>query len=195
MTEFSKLTPRQATFVSEYLVDMNATQAAIRAGYSQKTAGQIGDETLKNPKIAAAIAKARADRSARTEITADRVLKELARVAFFDVRKAFNPDGTMKRLDELDDDTAAAIAGIDLAEIRDGEGTPIGVLKKIKVADKLVALDKLARHLGLLVDKVKVSGDAENPLLMLIMKIQGSSIKPVREGVGDDAGEEYERAA
>ena len=60
----------------------------------------------------------------------------------------------MKPLSEIDDDTRAAIAGIELSEIRDGDGTPIGVLKKIKIADKLVALDKLARNLGLLQDKL-----------------------------------------
>ena len=99
----------------------------------------------------------------------------------------------MKPLSELDDDTAAAIAGLDLAEIRDSEGQPIGVLKKIKIADKLVALDKLARHLGLLQDKLKLVADAENPLMVLIMRInsQGSPIRPVIEGVVED----YDRAA
>lgn len=148
---------------------------------------------MSNVHVAAAIAEGRAERSERVGIAADRLLQELARVAFFDPRKAFNDDGSMKPLSELDDDTAAAIAGLDLAEIRDSEGQPIGVLKKIKIADKLVALDKLARHLGLLQDKLKLVADAENPLMVLIMRInsQGSPIRPVIEGVVED----YDRAA
>ena len=183
-----KLTPKQAAFVEEHAIDMNATAAAKRAGYSAKTAGWIGPQLLAKTHIAAAIAEKRADRSERTGITADRVLQELARVAFFDPRKAFNDDGSMKPLSELDDDTAATIAGLDLAEIRDSEGQPIGVLKKIKIADKLVALDKLARHLGLLQDKLKLVADAENPLMVLIMRINshGSSIRPVIEGVVEE---------
>ncbi len=107
-------------------------------------------------------------------------------MAFLDIRKLLNPDGTMKPLDQLDDDMAAAIAGLDLAEIRDEDGAPIGMLKKIKIADKLTALDKLARHLGLLQDKVKLVNDEDNPILMLIMRIQGSAIRPVIEGVVEE---------
>jgi phage terminase small subunit len=186
----TNLTARQAMFVSEFLVDGNATAAARAAGYSAKTAKAIGSENLAKPAIAAAIAEARAKRFARNDITAERILAELACVAFFDVRKALNPDGTMKPLSEIDDDTAAAIAGLDLAEIRDSEGTPIGVLKRIKIADKLVALDKLARNLGLLQDKIKLVGDAESPIMVMIQRInsQGSSIRPVIEGVVEEYG-------
>ncbi len=192
MATTRKLTPKQSAFVEEFACDLNATQAAIRAGYSANTAKEQATRLLSNVHVAAEIAKGRAARSERTGISADRVLQELARIAFFDVRKALNPDGTMKPLDELDDDTAAAIAGLDIAEIRDGEGMPIGTLKKIKIADKLVALDKLARNLGLLQDKLKISGNAENPVLVMIQRInsQGSSIRPVVEGV-----DEYDRAA
>jgi phage terminase small subunit len=181
-----KLTPKQSAFIEEFACDMNATQAAIRAGYSAKTAKEQATRLLSNVHVAAEIAKGRAARSERTGITADRVLQELARVAFLDIRKLFNPDGSMKPLSELDDDTAAAIAGLDLAEIRDEDGKPVGVLKKIKIADKLVALDKLARNLGLLQDKLKIGGDVENPLMLLIQRIQGSAIRPVIEGVVEE---------
>jgi phage terminase small subunit len=186
MTATRKLTPKQAAFVEEHAIDMNATQAAIRAGYSAKTAKEQATRLLSNVHVAAAIAEGRAARSERTGIKAERILAELARVAFFDIRKALNPDGSMKPLSALDDDTAAAIAGIELSEIRDGDGVPIGTLKKIKIADKLVALDKLARNLGLLQDKITLQGSKENPLQMLIMRIQGSAIRPVIEGVVAD---------
>ena len=191
MTATRKLTPKQAAFVEEHAIDLNATQAAIRAGYSKRTAKEQATRLLSNVHVAAAIAEGRAARSERVGITADRVLQELARVAFLDVRKLLHDDGSMKPISELDDDTRAAIAGLELSEIRDEDGKPIGVLKKIKIADKLVALDKLARNFGLLQDKLKISGDAENPLRMLIDRIQGSAIKPVHEGVVED----YDRAA
>src|SRR5690606_14509916 len=115
------LTAKQRRFVEEYLIDLNATQAAIRAGYSSRTAGQIGDENLKKPQIAAAVQAAQAERSARTQITQDRVLTELARIAFFDIRKLYNDDGSMKRPHELDDDAAAVLAGVDVVETAVGE--------------------------------------------------------------------------
>jgi phage terminase small subunit len=185
-----KLTPRQTLFVSEILIDGNAAQAAIRAGYAPKAAKEQGYDLLTRPHIAEAVAAKRAKRLQRNEVTADRVLQELARIAFFDVRKALNPDGSMKPLDQLDDDTAAPIAGLDLAELRDEDGSPIGVLKKIKIAEKLRALEMLGRHLGMFNDKLKISGDVENPLLVMIQRIngQGSAIHPVIEGVVAEYG-------
>ncbi|MFG1350114.1 terminase small subunit [Xanthobacter autotrophicus] len=173
------MTPRQRRFVEEYLVDLNATQAAIRAGYSRWTAVKIGSENLIKPDIAREIQRAMDERSARTGITAERVLQELARIAFFDIRKAFNPDGSMKPLDQLDDETAAAIAGLEVAEILNEDGEHTGSVRKIKLADKLGALTLLARHLGMLNDKLTLKGDAENPLTLLVKAIQGTSIKPV----------------
>ena len=85
MTTTRKLTPKQSAFVEEFAIDMNATQAAIRAGYSAKTAKEQATRLLSNVYVAAEIARGRAARSERTGITADRVLQELARVAFFDI--------------------------------------------------------------------------------------------------------------
>jgi phage terminase small subunit len=143
------LTAKQRRFVDEYLKDLNATQAAIRTGYSQKTARQMGAENLSKPVIQAAIAESMADRSSRTGITADRVLQELSRLAFLDIRKAFNADGSLKPLHELDDDTAAAVAGMDVVEIGSGDSV-VGVTKKIKLSDKKGALELVMRHLGML---------------------------------------------
>lgn len=89
------MTPKQQRFVEEYLVDLNATQAAIRAGYSAKTAGQIGEQNLKKLEIAAAIAEAKAQQAKRTEITADRVLAELAKIGF--ARQCPSPDAVARR--------------------------------------------------------------------------------------------------
>lgn len=149
------LTAKQAKFVDEYLIDLNATQAAIRAGYSAKTAEWLGPRLVTKSHVADAIQARQADRSARTEITQDRVLKELARVGFFDIRKLVNFDGTPKPLAELDDDTAAAIAGLDIVLIGN-DTVGVGTVLKFKIAGKVAALELMGRHLALFTNKVKV---------------------------------------
>lgn len=164
------LTGKQQRFVEEYLVDLNATQAAIRAGYSERTAYSIGEENLRKPEIAKALESARAELSARTEITQDMVLRELAKIGFADIRKAVNwranvtgmvqeDDGTERLAvtnevclidsDKLDDATAAAVAEV--------SQTAQGGLK-VKLHDKQAALVNIGRHLGMFKDKVEHSG-------------------------------------
>jgi len=111
-----ELTPKQARFVAEYLIDLNATQAAIRAGYSARTAASQGARLLKHGGVARAVQAAQQARALRTEITQDRVLQELARIAFFDIRRLYRADGSMKDPCELDADTAAALASIEVKE-------------------------------------------------------------------------------
>lgn len=154
------LTAKQQRFVEEYLKDLNGTQAAIRAGYSQKTATVIAAENLTKPNVQAAIAEGMQKRSSRTGITADRVLQELGRLAFVDIRRAYNADGSLKPLHELDDDTAAAVAGMDVTEIGIGDDA-IGFVKKIKLSDKKGALELVMRHLGMLSPPGHVDLDAE----------------------------------
>lgn len=180
------MTPKQSAFVAEYLIDLNATQAAIRAGYSPRTAQQIGDENLGKPVIAREIQRAMDERAARTGITADRVLKEIAKLAFLDIAGAFDADGALLPLKDMDPDVRAALAGLEIAEITSPEGVAIGRVKKIKLADKVAALTLLMRHLGMLNDKLKVQGDAENPLTLLVKQLQGTSIKPVANPLPDD---------
>lgn len=155
--ERTKLTAKQAAFVEEYLVDLNATQAALRIGYSKRRAGVTGCELVNDRKIAAAIAERMKARERRTEVTQDRVLQEYARLAFFDPRKLLAEDGTPRPINELDADTAAAIAGLDIEEATDGRG----VVRKYRVANKIGALDSVARHLGMFNDSLNlnVSGD------------------------------------
>jgi phage terminase small subunit len=160
----AELTPKQQLFVNEYLVDLNATQAAIRAGYSEKTAQQIGAENLLKPVIAAAIQSAMDKRSNKLEITADRVLEEIAKLAFFDPRKFFNADGSPIPIQDLDDDTAMALSGIDVLEEFEGSGKDrvfVGYTKKFKLSDKKASLELLGRHLKLFTDKIEHSGKLE----------------------------------
>jgi phage terminase small subunit len=143
-----KLSAKQQLFVKEYLVDLNATKAAIRAGYKDNYANTNANKLLQNPTIQSAIAEALAKRSERTEIKADAVLKEIARIGFFDPRKLFNDDGTPKLIGELDDDTAASIVGLEVVSVGNAE-LGVGQVLKYKIADKNSALEKLCKHLGL----------------------------------------------
>lgn len=155
------LTAKVQRFVTEYLIDLNATQAAIRAGYSARTAAAQASRLLTNVKVAEAIQAAMKAREQRTGITQDRVLQELARIAFFDPRKLLRDDGSPRPIQELDDDTAAALAGLDVLEEYEGSGEDrvfVGYTKKYKITDKNTALTNAMRHLGMLKDKVEHSG-------------------------------------
>lgn len=154
------LTPRQARFVAEYLRDLNATQAAIRSGYSPKTAEQQGSRLLSNAKVSAEIAERRQRRAERVEVQSDDILRELLRIARTDLSEAFNENGTLKAVHEMPEDCRRAIAGIEVEEPRyNREGEEIrGVVRKVKFWDKPRALELLGKHLGLLTEKHEHSG-------------------------------------
>ena len=156
------LSPKHNQFAMEYTVDFNATAAAIRAGYSEKTAAQMGHNLLQKPEIWEAVEKIMADRAKRTLITGDKVLAEIARIAFSDAsdyaqvvaipsKKKGGPAIAAVSLtptDQLNPDQKAAIAVI--------EETQAGV--KVRTHDKVKALELLCKHLGLLTEKISVSG-------------------------------------
>lgn len=164
----AELTPKQARFVEEYLVDLNATQAATRAGYSARTANEQGCRLLANASVADAIAAAQAERSRRTEITADRVVEELAKIGFAnmaDYMKA-TPDGDpYLDFSALTREQAAALQEVTVEDFKDGRGEDARDVKRVKfkLADKRAALVDLGRHLGIFVDKSEVahSGSVE----------------------------------
>jgi phage terminase small subunit len=149
------LTAKQQAFIAEYLANgFNGTQAAVKAGYSAKTADSQASRLLKVPAVAAAIAAKQQPRLEKLEITAERVLSEIAKLAFFDPRRLFRDDGTLIAITQLDDDTAAAIAGLEVYVEKD-DGEPIGETKKFKLADKGANLERLGRHLKLFTDRVE----------------------------------------
>lgn len=152
------LGPRQERFVEEYLVDVNATQAAIRAGYSPRTAEAQGSRLLSNVKVQRVIAARMAERSKRTEIAADRVLFEIARLGFSDLRRLFHDDGRLKHPNEWDDDIAAAISSVEVVTRSLGNGE-VEYVRKIKLWDKGKALEQICKHLGLFRDQ----GPSEQP--------------------------------
>lgn len=182
-----KLAPMQLLFVREYLVDLNATQAAIRAGYSEKTADVQGHQLLKKPLVGNAIAEAKAMRAKRVEVTADRVLAELAKIGFSslsdvtdwgtkEVAFGFDEDGKRLRPEDIGDATVVTYADAPFVKPINRDDLPPDIRAavaevslgrdgfKIKMHDKGAALALMARHLGMLVDKSEVSGPNGGPI-------------------------------
>lgn len=151
-----KLTEKQKRFVQEYLVDLNATQAAIRAGYSKRTAYKTGHENLHKGEIAAEIAKRAQKKADGLEITQERVLRELARLAFSQLNDFLEWDEKgnvkLKPSGELTANEAACISEISETVTEHG-GT-----RRIKLYDKVTALTRLGQYLELFTDKLKVDG-------------------------------------
>ncbi len=147
------LSDKQALFCEEYLKDLNATQAAIRAGYSQKTAAKIGSENLLKPELSARIQELRLKVSERNELTTDMIIKELMALGFWNIQDFIDAGNTIKDLTTLDRKITRSVVGIEVKEtfIPDpGGGEPIKeVTTKLKMVDKRGALVDLGRHLGI----------------------------------------------
>lgn len=150
------LSPKQKRFCEEYMIDLNATQAAIRAGYSVKTAGQIGEQNLKKLDISRKIEQLRAERSRRTGITADRVLQELAKIAFVNPMDVIDTETVTVK--SADPDDTAAIASVRQKTFPTMAGKT-GIEREIKLYDKVKALELLGKHLGLFTDKIDLNGN------------------------------------
>lgn len=158
----AKLTPKQRRFVDEYLIDLNATQAAIRAGYSPRTANRIGAENLSKLDIQKEIETRQKEREQRTEITQDRVLRELANIGFAkatDYAEIEGPMVTIKPTAEMSPEQVSAIAGIEQGNF--------GI--KLKLYDKLRALELLGKHLGLF-EKPEAAPHTVHPLISDLME-------------------------
>ena len=149
------MTKRQKCFVEEYLIDLNATQAAIRAGYSPKTAKDIGCENLAKPNIQRAIAEQMAERSKRTGVNQDRVVRELAKIAFAKLTDIVDANGQIKST-ATDDDLACVES---LKCKRSDFDNGYSEEREVRISPKLKALELLGKHLGMWNDKLNVSVD------------------------------------
>lgn len=149
----SELTARQWRFVTEYLIDLNGTQAAIRAGFSPKGADVTAIRLLGINRIAEEIAKHNDKRAKKVGLEAEGVLDELRKIVYGDTRKLYKEDGvTLKQPHEWDDDTAACVSGVEVTEEFAGRGEErelVGYTKRVKQWDKLAAIEKAMKHLGL----------------------------------------------
>jgi phage terminase small subunit len=147
---------KEKLFAYEYLIDQNKTQAAIRAGYSAKTASVIGFEIYNRAHVKEWIEAQLAERTEKIGITAERVLQEVAKMAFMDPRKFFNDDGSIKAISSLDDHTAMCLAGLEITTRRDDSDTE-HVLTKLKLTSKKDNLELLGRNLKMWTDKVEIN--------------------------------------
>lgn len=143
-----KLTPKQERFCNEYLIDLNATQAAIRAGYSESGAAVEGHRLLTNANIQDYISDLNKDRQESTGVSARMVIEELAKIAFSDIRDVLTVDNGLRDISKLDEKTAKAISSIKITEDK-SMGEVIGETKEVKFWDKLRALDSLGKHFGI----------------------------------------------
>ena len=153
MAKKAKLTEKQQRFVDEYLIDLNATQAAIRAGYSVKTANEQGSQNLAKLSIQQAIAEQMAERSKRTGVNQDRVVLELARIAFVKMTDLVDSHGRLK--DDAVEDDLACIESVKYKSSESDTGSSIE--REVKISPKLKALELLGKHLGMWNDKLDVN--------------------------------------
>lgn len=156
----AKLTPKQKLFCDEYLIDLNVTQAAIRAGYKAKYADSQAYKLLDIPHIKAYIDKRMKDREKRTEITQDRVLQEFAKIAFANTTDYVEVEdmGQYKMVNVKATKDMSADQVVAIASIKQGAN---GI--EIKLHDKVKDLEDIGRHLGMFKDKLEVSGNINNP--------------------------------
>ncbi len=159
------MTDKQKKFCNEYLKDFNATRA-YKVAYpnckKDETANAASSRLLRNVKVQDYINNKKEKLKEKMEISQERVLQEMARIAFGDVRKLYNESGGLKNIQDLDDDTAAIVTGIETTEEFDGYGQDreqIGYTKKVKMADKTKALDMLGKYFGMFKEKVEVNQD------------------------------------
>ncbi|MHB8122611.1 MAG: terminase small subunit [Desulfuromonadaceae bacterium] len=161
-----KLTGKQKMFVTEYLVDLNATAAAIRAGYSQKRASELGYQLLHKTTVQSAIQEAMRCREKRTEITQDKVIQQLAKIAFSDMNSfvSYGPEEVDVGEDEEGNTVKRIYSAVKVKPSDQVDGTLLAEVSetkegiKIKRHDSLKALELLGKHLGMFVEKHEHNG-------------------------------------
>ena len=168
------LTTYQQAFVDEYMIDLNQSQAILRAGFTGKptSAKTAATRMMSNVHVKVEVARRLAERADRTQITADRVLLELAAIAFFDVRKVFDEKNQLKKIVELDEQTARAISSIE-TEANNVGHTVFSTTKKIKMNDKLRALQLVGNHIGMFKGSTSNAEDVVNALKELAQNLPG----------------------
>ena len=164
------LTARQARFVEEYLVDLNASQAAIRAGYSHRTADQQGYQLLQRPDVSAEISQAQASRSQRTQVTTDTVLQHLDEARTADLSDLYDDDGNLKPIKDWPLIwRQGLVAGVEVEELFEGRGEDrehIGRLRKVKLADRIKVIELVGKHVGVQAfrDRLEHTGPNGGPI-------------------------------
>jgi phage terminase small subunit len=176
-----KLTDKQERFCDEYLIDLNATRAAIRAGYSVKTATSIASENLSKPDIQKLIQEKREKIEEENSITRKMILEGYRKLAFYDSRKFYDENGNVKDVPDLDDDEAFALSAFEVMEEKGGDGeghqVALGHTKKIKMSDRKGALDSLCKVLGYFAPDKVANTDKDGNDVSPLFKVE--IVKPV----------------
>ena len=159
------LTAKQQRFVEEYLIDLNATQAAIRAGYSPQNADVEGARQLGNVSVRTRIDVALAERSKRTGVNADIVIQELAKIARVNLVDIIDPDTAEIKADAVDDLAALASVRVKVTPTKNGDM----VEREVKLADKIKALELLGKHLGMFIERKEITGKDGGPIQLEAM--------------------------
>jgi phage terminase small subunit len=187
------LTDRQNKFVQEYLIDQNGLQAARRAGFGYKSAGVAAHKMLKDGKIARAVAVGLKEQQERCQVTADMVLKRLWQVGNADLRKAFDDEGILLPVDQIPEEVAQAISGIDVDDLfgfTNGRRKRIGETKRVRTYDKVRALEALGKHFKLFVERSEVSGPNGEPIRLShgidLSNIDEKTLKKLANAIGID---------
>jgi phage terminase small subunit len=170
----SQLEPKQEMFCREYIIDLNATQAAIRAGYSEHTARQIASELLSKPHVQAEIQRLADKRAAKLDLKAEDVLREVMRLAMVDISEAFNEDGSLKPIKEIPVEVRRAIASVEVDELFEGHGDDreqVGYTRKVKFWDKVKTLQLLGQHLKLFSDRLDLTSDGKPIAIQVVTNV------------------------
>ncbi|MGYP003371649609 len=164
------MTPAQKRFCDEYLIDLNATRA-YKIAYpnckKDETANANSSRLLRNDKVKEYIEIKQKELEEKSGVTQQRIIEELAKIAFADIRKAYDNNGNLKSIQDLDDDTAGAIIGVESFEEYEGRGDDreyVGDTKKVKMADKIRAAELLGKHLGMFKEKIEISKSSEDTI-------------------------------
>jgi len=152
----SNLSPRRTRFVNEFMVDMCSAAAARRAGYSERTADRQGSRLLRLAEVQAALRGKVEELERATQLTTERIERELAAVAFADPRRAFDAQGRLLNLPDMPDDVARAVSSFDVTVLRDDEGRETGTTTRVRMVDKTQALRLACQRRGLLLERLQV---------------------------------------
>lgn len=179
------LSPRQCLFVNEYLKDFNGTQAAIRAGYSRRSARSIANEHLTKPDIRAALARAVEQRCSKARLDAEWVLRRLVEEVDADMADLFHDDGRLKLPQEWPEVWRRGLVASMEVEEREVQGDCDGVttvrVRKLRFSDRVRRLELIGRHVDVGAFKDRVQHDIADPLAELARQIGGRSIRPQSE--------------
>lgn len=173
------LTLRQELFCEEYIKDFHITNAALRAGYSEKSAHVEGFKLLKKPKIALRVEEAKQQRMQRVQVKADDILREILKIATCDIAQAFDESGALKPIHEIPEEVRRAMSSVEILEQHEGTGKNrvyVGDVKKIRFWDKVKALELLGKHMKLFTEKHEHSGPDGKPIEIVASRMDSEEI-------------------